>query len=89
MRVEVRSKDWRGALSLALGLTLAAKGDEFWYCDTDGPEHVAAIWKKLRASWTTILKQPDDVIGLDTPGRASVASLLKDFRHDLKQYGCL
>jgi hypothetical protein len=41
----VRSKDWRGALSLALGLTLAAKGDEFWYCDTDGPEHVAAIWK--------------------------------------------
>jgi hypothetical protein len=26
-------------------LTLAAKGDEFWFCDTDAPEHVAAIWK--------------------------------------------
>jgi hypothetical protein len=52
---------------------------------TTGPPHP----QKLRASWTTILKQPDDVIGLDAPGRAGMATVLKDFRNDLKQYGCL
>ncbi len=41
----MRSKSWEDAFCALLGVTQAARQDEFWYADTDVPEEAAAIVK--------------------------------------------
>lgn len=82
----MRQKAYKDAFCKLLGITLASAHDDFWYMDTDVPEDVEKIMKKLTAAWGKVWARPDEELGgVSEQERQLIRDKFKEMKDEVKK----
>lgn len=90
----IKAGKWEDAFARWFATVMAARQEEHWYGDTDMPEVVTSICKKIKSQWTKIKAQSDKDLGDPSvegegagPVKQEVTAYMNSLMKDVKDVG--
>jgi hypothetical protein len=83
----LKKQKFADAFATALGTILVGGSCDYWIADTDVPEEVEKILRKMKSVWKKVLERSDAELEIDPVTRSSVIAMIKQFGKDAKDFG--